>query len=875
MIKTPGTPMVVLLAALTALVAAARAARADEPFDYFQNSWNVIGLKDYKDATRITPDNALLLGGSRKLYIRFGRDLARLSREQTKTLVDGWQPVILLTARDGDVRYEFTLWASPLPTVKDWKAAFDWPTEGEDFLNWIDVNVTNGGSSPAPARLRCDVAGEPAPIVAPLDRTLDAGAAVRYVVRIPSAPARESAAVGTDSDAKLWLDRTLTYWRSLMAGAARIQTPCEKTNHALLADHVCQLIAGDHGELHGGEGFYDEFYIRDGAYQIMELEEAGLWDSVRKALVSYLNSQLPDGRFETQKGQFDANGQAVWVLWQYWKISGDNEWLAKAYPPMRKAVDWTMKARREAPADSPFVGLLPAAVADGEFLWDGKHHIVGYDLWNLRAVLCAADAARAMGNADEADELEKEAAAYRTAIDAACRRAGNGYFPASWENAGTFWGNTETLWPTELFPADDPRVAGTVEFARRSLGGGFIEGTIRWMGAPDAIHPYMSAYTTMASLIVGDAEQVVEDYFWYLLHSTAAHAFPEGIFYKRRFAWSDTIPHCTGAANHALMLRHMLLHERGDDLHLLPAVPDWWLAEGREIRIERAPTWFGELDLRVTGRADGVKLEFRPPSRRQPRRIVLHMPDSRPIVGSRDGIEIAPRPGQKTRWDFAAVVARYGKIAAPLVKRLPDLIDLPLITPLDASACRLLDLSKVANTNPLTAPFGVASPGKHVFAGMPVGMQTAGGVPFHILDPASNSDRGFVVLHSDKAPTDRPWPREVEIAVNATGKAVYFLGNVTGWAADDPGTGPHNAVAEYVIHYADGPTQVVPLITGRTIEDWTAAPHASDVFCGLKGDPWHLNVLGVRLRPAEVSKIVFRDLGTRAAPVLVAVTLAQ
>ena len=35
-----------------------------------------------------------------------------------------------------------------------------------------------------------------------------------------------------------------------------------------------------------------------------------------------------------------------------------------------------------------------------------------------------------------------------------------------------------------------------------------------------------------------------------------------GIFYKRRFAWSDTIPHCTGAANYALMLRHMLVHEQ-------------------------------------------------------------------------------------------------------------------------------------------------------------------------------------------------------------------------------------------------------------------------------------------------------------------------
>ena len=43
-----------------------RPLRADEPFDYFQNSWTVIGLKDYADGTRITPDNQLVIHDSSK-----------------------------------------------------------------------------------------------------------------------------------------------------------------------------------------------------------------------------------------------------------------------------------------------------------------------------------------------------------------------------------------------------------------------------------------------------------------------------------------------------------------------------------------------------------------------------------------------------------------------------------------------------------------------------------------------------------------------------------------------------------------------------------------------------------------------------------------
>ena len=47
------------------------------------------------------------------------------------------------------------------------------------------------------------------------------------------------------------------------------------------------------------------------------------------------------------------------------------------------------------------------------------------------------------------------------------------------------------------------------------------------------------------------------------------------------------------------------------------------------------------------------------------------------------------------------------------------------------------------------------------------------------------------------------------------------------------------------------------------------------VLASLDGDPWHLNVLGVTLRNGAVEKIIFRDLGTVAAPLLAAVTLEK
>ncbi|MBN1393447.1 MAG: hypothetical protein JW959_00250 [Pirellulales bacterium] len=655
---------------ISCLSHAGLSAAAEEPFEYFSNPWNVVGLRDYDYGARISPTNVIHLADKRELRFLFGREAERLSRRQNKTVLEGWIPVVMFRADDDAVRYDFKYWATPLPSVKDWRKAFAWPTEGENFLIWTEVTVTNTETESAEAKLVAELvtSNNDSPITKTFTWELKPNEIATAVVRTPFM-AVENPSAFDEEDAELWLQRTIGYWKDLMNSAARIEVPCRKATEALRAAHVCQLIAGDHGELHGGEGYsYDRFYIRDGAYQVMELEEAGFWDGAAKTIESYLRHQRPDGRFESQKHQLDANGQAPWALWQYWKITADRAFLERAYPKMLKAAEWTKQARRGAAADSPYAGLLPAAIADGEYLWDGKHHIVGYDFWNLRGILCTIDAARALGKTDKADELQKEADSYRAAIEAAWRKLGIPYFPPSWEKKGTHWGNTETLWPTPLFSPDDPRVAALIDEVRMRHGGGFLEGTIRWIsgpdakrphGLPDAIHPYMGAYTTMSDLALGNDERVVEDFYWYLLHTSAANAFPEGIYFRTRTAWRDTIPHVTGASNYALMLRHMLIHESGDELHLLQAVPDWWLDEGREIRVERAPTHFGEVSLLVRGTKDGVEVKYDAPKRRTPIKVILRLPRSRPLIGKLEGVEIATRPDQKKRWDYPTVVDLY------------------------------------------------------------------------------------------------------------------------------------------------------------------------------------------------------------------------
>ncbi len=662
----------------------------EDDFDYFVNNWNVIGLPDYMYGARITPDSEMQLAGGAVVRVRTGRDRAPLSRRLGKRAMDGWLPVIEVPAQDGGVHYEVTFWATPLPDSKDWRKSFRWPEESENFLCWIRVRATNtsNATAEAGASVRPERPGE-APTRAEFltagkhtrefswNWTLAPGESREGIARYAFYPISDATRYD-QADAGLWFNRTVEFWRETIHRGARIEVPCRKATRALLAAHVCQMIANDLGDLRGGEGFYDDFYVRDGAYQVMELEEAGFHDFAARAIDRFLLRQQRDGRFESQRNQYDANGQGVWALWQYAQITGDRGFLERVYPRMLRAVNWTIAERRKAPAESPFAGLLTPAPADGEFLWEGKHHIVGYDFWNLRGMLCTAEAARVLGKTEDAAFLLDEAGKYRSAIEAAWKRAGVAWFPPSWETDGTHWGNTESLWPTRLFARDDPRVAASRAYLEKEFAGGYVEGTIRWVSPKmeEAIHPYMGAYTVMNSLIRGDDEKVVESFYWYLLHTTAANAFPEGIFFKRRYAWSETIPHVTGASNYAILLRHMLVHEDGEELHLLAAVPDWWLGAGKEIRLERLPTHFGPIDLVAHGAERGVTVEMTGPTRRRPARIVLHLPESRPLLNSVEGVSTAHRPPQTVRWDYPAVVEKYRSSLTPEERRKWELLGL-------------------------------------------------------------------------------------------------------------------------------------------------------------------------------------------------------
>ena len=98
----------------------------------------------------------------------------------------------------------------------------------------------------------------------------------------------------------------------------------------------------------------------------------------------------------------------------------------------------------------------------------------------------------------------------------------------------------------------------------------------------------------------------------------------------------------SGAANAAFLetLRQLLVHDGVDGVVLAPATPRAWLAPGKRIAVENAPTRFGPVSFELRTHARHADVVVTPPRRSQPRtlRLMLRLPPGTRIASvTRDG----------------------------------------------------------------------------------------------------------------------------------------------------------------------------------------------------------------------------------------------
>lgn len=358
---------------------------------------------------------------------------------------------------------------------------------------------------------------------------------------------------------------------------------------------------------------YNWFWLRDGAYIIRMYDLFGEHGTARRVLVPFPKYQKPDGHFESQEGQFDGFGQALFAMGQHAIITGNKEYaelIWKHFPP---AVEWLKRARAADP-----MGLMPRTEARDNELIVG--HYTGHNFWALLGLRTAIRIARMTDHQEEAADWLKVYDEYEAHFLKELEKVTgpDGYIPPGLDaEGGQDWGNLIGVYPTEVLAPDDPRVGATLA---RMHAEKIEEGLMTYMGR---LHHYLTVKEAQNHIARGEQEEALRHLYAILLHMDSSHAMFEWQAepWGSRDVGGNFPPHGWGAAMYNLLLRNMLVREAGGrggleprDLHLFSVVSPEWVKLDESLEIVNMPTEAGPITAAMTFKDDGASVDVDYPS---------------------------------------------------------------------------------------------------------------------------------------------------------------------------------------------------------------------------------------------------------------------
>lgn len=415
-------------------------------------------------------------------------------------------------------------------------------------------------------------------------------------------------------------------WPQAMAPVARLRVR-EPRVQKLFDQAVANLMLHAPDEVYPGPYTYKRFWFRDAAFMLNAILTLGAIERTRRVLRHFAPRQRHDGYFLSQEGEWDSNGEAIWMYHRFVTLTGETtppDWL----PAIEKGARWIMQKRLPRETGLPEAGLLPAGFSaehlgpNDFYYWD--------DFWGVAGLRCAADFL-AERSPDFSRRCAETAAEFLATIERSFphgpHRRFPGAIPASPKrrmDSGAV-GSLVADYPLQLFAPGDERILKTADYLRdhSSHEGGFFQNMIH-----SGINAYLTLHLAQVRLRAGQPEAA-----WDLMNTVLELASPTG-------QWPEAIHPRTGggcmgdgehmwaAAEWALMVRNCFVREEGDRLIVASGIPSsWW--RGGTASFGPTLTGFGPVTVTITaGDAGAARVRVDGTWRGAPPTIEVRLPET-------------------------------------------------------------------------------------------------------------------------------------------------------------------------------------------------------------------------------------------------------
>lgn len=386
-------------------------------------------------------------------------------------------------------------------------------------------------------------------------------------------------------------------WEDASRNLCRLQIPDERFQF-LYDIAVRSLILHSPDDVYPGPYTYKRFWFRDAAFILNSMLCVGLTPRVERSLNRFSSRQTPSGYFLSQEGEWDSNGEALWAIERFCRLTGnapDPKWKEMIY----KGGGWIQRKRVFGVPASAHHGLLPAGFSaehlgpNDYYYWD--------DFWGVAGLQAAGFLADRYGDQKRADAFKLEARGFYQCIEQSLQqvkeRLGDALLPASPYrrlDAGAI-GSMTVDYPLRLCAPNDARVMKTAEFLIQNsfVGGGFFQDMTH-----SGINPYLTLHIAQVLLRAGDRR------YFDLMTAVARLASPTG-------QWPEAIhplthggcmgdgQHVWAAAEWVMMIRNCFVREEGEQLILCSGLLHEWIENGKELSFGPTPTPFGAVTVSV------------------------------------------------------------------------------------------------------------------------------------------------------------------------------------------------------------------------------------------------------------------------------------
>lgn len=408
-----------------------------------------------------------------------------------------------------------------------------------------------------------------------------------YSIKLPAAEAFPDKKVSRD-------------WPEAESEAARLRVPDAHIQflHDTAVRSLIHLTAGDAVP---GPYTYNRFWFRDACVMLNALLSAGLSRRCRNHLDTFAGRQTREGFFHSQDGEWDSNGQVLWLKNRYRLLTGESleqKWLDS----MVKGVKWIADKRDLSTQDPKLRGLLPAGFSaehfgpNDNYYWD--------DFWAIAGLFGAAEtfAAHSMSKEelfarDTAFDMER---AVLTSTGIVAKERGSLAIPTSPNrrlDSGAI-GVIVADYPLQLLPPADARMLATADYLMDNClqKGCFFQDMIH-----SGINIYMTLELAQVYLRAGDKR------FRGLLEAAASLASPTG-------QWPEAIHPLTGGgcmgdgqhgwaiAEWIMLIRNMFVMEEGESLLIGKGVLPEWLETREQISYGPTLTPFGSIEVLINSK---------------------------------------------------------------------------------------------------------------------------------------------------------------------------------------------------------------------------------------------------------------------------------